>query len=263
MEMSDKLDRAAELLAAVRTAVARLDEIPQALAPQTLAEAYALQERTFERLGGAVAGWKVGATAKAVQELLGVSEPFAAPVREGEIWSSGTTVASGTTTHRQIECEFVFTMDRDFAPRSEPYERAEVVAAIRAIAPAIELIGPRFTKVMPLPPFSVIADCGMNAGLIVGAHASAIDPASLPAHEVVLRVDGAAVARGTGEKVLGDPVNSLVWLIDHARRQNKTVAAGQPISTGTMTGLTALEPGQEAVADFGSLGTVAVTFAAE
>ncbi|MBS0639873.1 MAG: 2-oxopent-4-enoate hydratase, partial [Proteobacteria bacterium] len=82
----------------------------------------------------------------------------------------------------------------------------------------------------------------------------------LPAQPVRLLIDGVLCQEGTGALVLGDPSNVLVWLANALSAQGLAIAAGEFVLTGTMTGLHAPEPGQTAVADFGSLGIVEVVF---
>ena len=99
-----------------------------------------------------------------------------------------------------------------------------------------------------------------RAGIVLGAPCADWRGLDLPGHSVRLAIDGKTVAEGEGRNVLGDPVNALIWLVNHQRRRGVTLAEGAVISTGTTTGLTALAPGQVAVADYGSLGSVSVTF---
>ena len=51
--------------------------------PATRADAYAIQDRMAELIGGKVAGWKVGATVRAVQVFEGHDGPAARPRLRG------------------------------------------------------------------------------------------------------------------------------------------------------------------------------------
>ncbi len=84
----------------------------------------------------------------------------------------------------------------------------------------------------------------------------------LVTHRVRLDVDGKTVAEGTGAAVLGDPLVVLDWAVEHLRNRGIAIEAGQIISTGTTTGIVHLEPGQTAIADFGSFGKVSLTMTA-
>jgi 2-keto-4-pentenoate hydratase len=73
-------------------------------------------------------------------------------------------------------------------------------------------------------------------------------------------VDGKTVVEGTGALVLGHPFKSLVWLVNNAGRLGHTLSKGQVLTTGSMTGIYAVEQGAEAVGDFGRLGKVVARF---
>ena len=65
---------------------------------------------------------------------------------------------------------------------------------------------------------------------------------------------------GKGAAVLDHPVNVLEWFVNKFRTQGVAVAKGQFVLTGMMTGIHTAELGQLAMADFGELGKVEVTF---
>jgi 2-keto-4-pentenoate hydratase len=95
---------------------------------------------------------------------------------------------------------------------------------------------------------------------VLGAAALDWQALDLATHLVRLEIDGERKAEGTGALVLGHPLNVLTWFVNRYTASGRTLSAGQIVSTGTTTGLVALEPGRTAVADFGSLGTVELTF---
>jgi 2-keto-4-pentenoate hydratase len=52
----------------------------------------------------------------------------------------------------------------------------------------------------------------------------------------------------------------LTWLANELSRTGIGLAAGQMISTGTLTGMLAPRPGETYRADFGPLGSVILSF---
>ncbi len=254
---------AARLLAAARRTVTAINSLPEAVAPRSVAEAYATQDALVDVLGSAIVGWKVGATAVAIQQRLGTNEPFAGPLLAGSVFESPGRLNAGAYLHTAIECEFAFRMGRTLPVRAEPYAEAEVADAVCEIIPAIEVVAPSFEQILGGALLDRIADLGVTAGLVHGQATSpqAFPLAKLVAHGVALRIDGAETARGTGDLVLGDPLRSLTWLANHLRQRGRDLSAGAIVSTGSMTGITQLAIGQTAVADFGLLGTVTARFA--
>jgi 2-keto-4-pentenoate hydratase len=230
------------------------------LAPQTLADAYRIQDRFREVWGQPVAGWKVGATTAPVQARFGVTEPFTGPFFADDTYRSPAELAARSFAHLCIETEFAFRFTRPLAPRPSGYTRTEILAAIDAVIPAFELVSPRFDRILFEEPFSAIADCALNGGFVLGRPVAEWSGIDFVAHAVTLMVNGNQIADGTGANVLGHPFAVLDWTVDHLGRRGIGLEAGVIVSTGTVTGLTFLEPGQTAVADFGSLGQVEVTF---
>ena len=105
------------------------------------------------------------------------------------------------------------------------------------------------------------ADEGAFTGLVVGQiFPGDFRDLDLINHEVVCRIDGTEVARGTGFDVLGDPINALVFAVNYLSAHGIGIQRGQLISTGTMTGIQPVLPGQSLESDFGFLGKLSATF---
>ena len=82
----------------------------------------------------------------------------------------------------------------------------------------------------------------------------------LSKHGVRLSVAGKVKAEGSGANVLGDPMNVLDWAVNHLSGRGIAIEPGQLISTGTTTGIAYIAPGETAIADFGTLGSVEIRF---
>ena len=257
--------RAADILLAARRDGRALTGLDEDVRPTTMADGYRIQNRLraawCAATGDRVSGWKVGATAAAVQEKFGVTAPFGGPFFSSTVFASPARLTASDFQHRAIESEFAFRFDKPLLPRAAAYARAEVVAAVDAVVPAIEIVSPRFNDLLFGRAPIAVADCALNGGFVFGAPVTNWRAFALPEHPVTLRVNGAVAAEGNGSAVLGDPVTALVWAVNHLSSQNIAVEAGQIISTGTTTGIVHLVAGDTGVADFGPLGTVEVRFA--
>jgi 2-keto-4-pentenoate hydratase len=91
-----------------------------------------------------------------------------------------------------------------------------------------------------------IADFGLHAALIIGERRP-IDASGLErlgALPVVLRRDGAIVEHGDATAVDGGPLGSVNWLRDDLRSVGRTLEPGELISTGSMTRVPPIAPGQ-------------------
>jgi 2-keto-4-pentenoate hydratase len=259
----DAISRAARLLADARAANRPLALAHHAaeITPSTIDAAYALQRATMALLPGRIGGWKIGATAPAIMQRFGISEPFYGPIYAADVIQNPARVPVTRFAFRLIETEMALRMGRDLPAQATPWTRTEIVEAIDAVVPAFEIISPRFDK-MPFEKIELgIADCGVNGGLVAGTPVTDWRGLDLPRVAARLLVDGVEKGAGTGADALGDPVNVAEWIANTLRVAGIGLERGQLLSTGTMTGIVGIEPGQTAVGDFGSLGRVQLTFA--
>lgn len=254
------VEAAARVLVETRRANGLLAALPDELTPGNVADAYAIQDRVRALWGERLVGWKAGATALAVQQKFALADPFAGPVFAPDHAAGPARLPAARFAHLALESEFAFRLGRTVAPRATPYTRAEVLAAVDALVPAIEIVNPRFETLPFGRGTSAIADCAVNGGLVTGEPITDFRDLDLAAHAVRLAVNGKTRAEGTGALVLGDPVASLVWTLNHLSARGIALEAGHLVSTGTTTGIVYVAPGDTAVADFGTLGTVELTF---
>ena len=260
---------AGELIAARRSGTP-IAAISADCRPETAADGYAVQTAFIAGWGEAVGGWKAGATLKAVQDRFGLAEPFLGPIFAATIMQSPATAKAasfdlkspGANGKRSVavEVEFAFRLGRDLAPRAGGYAEAEVLDAVEALVPAMEIITPRLDPIPGGVPGQALADCGLNGGIVLGEAVRDWRGIDYPAHATKLVIDGKAVVEGTGALVLGHPFKSLVWLANNVGRLGHTLLKGQVLTTGSMTGIYAVEQGAEAVGDFGRLGKVVARF---
>jgi 2-keto-4-pentenoate hydratase len=250
----------AEQILAARAAVTKLAGLPDTLRPTSLAYGYAMQTSAAERWGDQVVGWKVGATSKEIQELFGIGEPIYGRVFAKTTWASPARLKARAFQHLMLETEFSFAFRETLPTRPAPYTRAEVLAAVDAVVPSIEIISPRFQRLTVDRIPQLVADFSANGGAVLGKPCTDWRRLDLAAHAVSLSIDGVQCRAGTGALVLGDPLKVLEWLVETLRAQGLAITQGQFVMTGTMTGLHSPKPGQTAVADFGALGKVEAAF---
>lgn len=225
----------------------------------TVEMAYGVQRRITSLAGMSRLGWKVGVTSEVAQRLLGTEEPATGPLFADHCFDSPAEVAVFAGQDASVESEFAFRFARDLPPREAAYGRAEVVAAIGAVLPAIEVVGCRFEGGFDdLGAVRLIADMTANTAWVRGPEREDWPVAELKGHRLRLDRDGETVADGVGANALGDPLNVLEWTANHLSRQGDGIKAGEVVSTGTCTGVTPVAAGEALIADFGTLGRVEV-----
>ncbi len=223
-------------------------------------QGYALQDAFMGAWDEPIAGWKVGATAPGVQEIYGVDEPFYGPFYGPTTFASPARLNAQDFGHLCIESEFAFRFGSTLAARNSAYGREEILDAVEAVLPAFEIVSPRFDTLLQDRVALAAADCGMNGGFVLGEDCTAWRELDLAAHRVCFTVDGEVKGEGTGANVLGHPFNVLDWLVNALSGRGLDLNAGEVVSTGTCTGFVYIERGQTAVADYGVLGEIEVTF---
>lgn len=202
--------------------------LPPALAPRTVAHAYAIQDETARALGG-VAGWKVGAKSPS-------AEPACAPIAQTLLHRSPRRCEPVELRLRGIEAEFAVRLARDLPLRARPYEAGDVRAAVDSLHAAIELVESRFADPRATDALSMLADCSSNGALVCGAGAGAraVDPARA---RVRLFAGAQCIDDVAGGNPAGDIWRLLAWLANHCVSRGSPLLAGQFVTTGSCTGL--------------------------
>ncbi len=246
----DRLHQAADMLLTARRTLQPIGDLPIEVRPKSLEEAYCVQDVMLEALGQA-GGWKVGAPSPEATPLY-APMPF--------ILAQGVPVATEYRRLRGVEAEIAFLVGKDLPPRSLPYTREEVVAAIASCHPAIELLESALLNPDACDRLTAVADLQSNGGFVAGdpvAGWQTVDFASLGGQ---MNVDGFVRVTG-GKNSAGDDMVRLVhWLANEAQERTGGLRAGQWITTGSWTGKILAETGSIAVARFPHFGEVTVTF---
>ena len=256
----EALRRGAERIVAARAAVTKLDGLPGAERPRTLEDGYQMLRIATERWGDAPVGWKVGATSKEVQARFGIDEPVYGPLFKSTVHASPARLKAAAFQHLLLEAEFAFSFRDGLPLRAKRYDREEVIEAIEAVIPSIEIISPRFKRLSVDHTPQFVADFSGNAATVLGTPLRDWRGLDLAAQGAAMIVGGVKRQKGTGALTLGHPLNVLDWLVAAMRARGQEIRKGDLVMTGTMTGLHAPEPGEPAVADFGALGKVEIVF---
>ena len=222
----------------------------------TLDQAYRVQLGLIARRAAAgerQIGWKVGLTSKAIQQQFGFHEPVFGCILEttpsGHVFAPGDLISPG------FENELCMRLGHDL---SGEITLDQARAAIDVVYPSLEIIETRgpFTEQIAL----ALADNAQQKTVILGAPVPL--PAILETIEARISINGAVVATGTGDAVLGNPLNSVVWLAAKVGQYGRVLKAGEIIMTGSFTRQFPIQPGDSIRADFSGVGAVATSMTA-
>ncbi len=243
-----------------------IDGLPASLRPGSRAEGYAIQARLMAHSKKPLFGWKIAATSIAGQKHLKVDGPMVGRILAERLVPNGSEVDLGSNRMRVAEAEFAFRMGSDLPPRGADYAQPEVLAAIETLHPAIEVPDSRFADFTAVGAPQLIADNACAHLYMLGsAVKSDWRQLDLAAHKVIGSIAGRRGRHlrhdGTGANVLGGPLNAMTWIANELSRIGAGLKAGEIVTTGTCIVPLPLHEGDVALADFGSLGRVSLSFA--
>ncbi|MGI6246146.1 MAG: 2-keto-4-pentenoate hydratase [Pseudochelatococcus sp.] len=244
-QLAGRLDGAA--LAATAT-----PQLPEGAA-LTPAVAYAVQALVVgKRLarGDTRTGIKMGLTSRAKMEQVNVDEVIFGQLTSGMWREEGAPVARGDFIHPRAEPEIAFLLKKPLEGR---VTIPEAVAALEAVAPAVEIIDSRYEN-FRFALGDVIADNSSSAGYVVGGfHPPHTDIANLG---IVLSVNGEARQIGSSAAILGHPLRSLVAAARMVARLGLRLNPGDIVLAGGATAAVPLAAGDHVSTEFQNIGRV-------
>jgi len=248
----DRLYEAAEILLEARRTLQPIDDLPAALRPRTIEEAYYVQDLMLRALG-TVGGWKVGAPTPD-------ATPLFAPMPGENFADTGERIGKGMRRLRGVEAEISFLLGRDLPRRSALYTREDLVPAIASCHPAIELLESGLLNPDAADRLTAIADLQSNGGFIHGEAVNGWQNFDFAAESAELTVDGFVRVTNGKNSAGSDLLRLLLWLANEAQERTGGLLAGQWITTGSWTGKVLAPSGSTVVARFPHFGEVSVRF---
>jgi 2-oxo-3-hexenedioate decarboxylase len=212
----------------------------------------ALLEEERRSRGAAPLGRKIGFTNREIWPLYQVDAPMWA-----HVWSASVLQARGGfarvsltgLSQPRIEPEIAFRLAAPPAASDAP---AAILAACDAYCHTIEIVQSHFRD-WRFALADAAADLACHGRLVVGSwrtiHSAERESlaAALADGEVTLCRNGIAVAQGRGRNALGHPALALGrYLVDALAREASAppLAAGEIVTTGTLTDAFPVAPGQ-------------------
>ncbi len=213
--------------------------------------AYAVQAASVARRlarGEVRVGVKMGFTSRAKMAQMGMKDVIWGRLTSGMLVEEGGSASFARFIRPRAEPEIAFLLRRDLPGRvSEP----EALAAVEAIAPALEIIDSRYVDFkFSLP--EVVADNASSSAFVVGPWG---DP-----HEdfgnlgLVVTIDGATVQVGSSAALLGHPLRSLVAAARLCAGAGEPLRAGSIVMAGGATPAEWFQRGQHVRLEMERLG---------
>ena len=203
-------------------------------------EGYEIQAASIARRlarGEKRIGVKMGFTSRAKMVQMGIDDMIWGRLTDRMIVEDGDAVSLADYVHPRVEPEIAFLLKR---PLAGPVTAAEAMAAVEAVAPAIEIIDSRYRD-FKFSLADVVADNCSSSGVVVGAWRSADrDLANLG---MILEFNGRPRQIGSSAAILGHPVRSLTAAARLSAGAGEPLKAGWIVMAGGATAAEALGAG--------------------
>ena len=229
-------DKAADALHEARLRRTQIAPLAAAVAPRTEAEGAAVQFAMAQRAGAASpAGFKIGATARRMQEYLGLSGPAAGFMAAGNLYRSGATC----TFRRLSPSRCGMRTGRASRPRPSTRSLHAGAGRRRGRRPGRRHRDRRepLRRTGEFGTPTLIADQVFHAAAVLGEPGiqgwHSLDVATLHGR---LIVDGHTRDEGVGADLMGHPLNCLAWLAGSSvAAAFGGLRAGQVVMLGSVT----------------------------
>ncbi len=226
--------------------------------PATMPEAYAIQDRAIALDGRPVAGWKVGKINPPLDAQLGTNR-LAGPIFADQVVGIDTlslpVIADGFAA---AEAEYCVRVARGPAPGRTGLSLDEALELVDAVHIGIEIASSPYADINADGPLVTISDFGNNFGLLIGPEVPGWRDLSFLDLPVESRIDGAVVGEATARAMLDGPIGAVAFLVDCLAARGLSLEPGTWVSSGAVTGVHQIRPGQRFDAKFGKL-TVSCT----
>lgn len=255
----NKIQKLADMLyeaEANRKPIPPLTEMDETL---TIDDAYAIQLANVDRVvkeGHVITGKKIGLTSFGIQQQLGVNEPDYGHLFEAMDCKNGECEID-QLMQAKIEGEIAFILKEDLTGGNVTAE--DVRKATDYVVVAFEIVDSRVAD-WKIKLVDTVSDNASSGRYVLGSKKVKIEDVDLPSVAMTLTKNGEVVGEGKGEAVLGDPAIAVAWLSNKLWSYGVTLKKGEVILSGAFSAAPAAVKGDEFIADFGEMGTVAAKF---
>jgi 2-keto-4-pentenoate hydratase len=257
-------DEVATSFLAARAAAEPLANFP-GMIPESLADAYRVQDLAISRIKDTVGGWKVG------RIFPPQSDQFGSDRLVGPIFSRAIQVVSVARTNigkvfvggfGAAEAELLFRLREPTNHKQVEYSLEDAAQLVDSVHIGIEIASSPLAAINDLGPTVTISDFGNNNGLIIGAEIKDWQDSGCANWPVKMLIDGKEVGVGNASSFPDGPIGSVRFLLALMAKRGIKLPAGAWVSTGAITGVHPVKVGQHVEARFGIDQSITCTIAA-
>jgi len=222
---------------------------------RTASDAYAFQHEVnaqFVARGHKPVGYKLG--------LTGESRHFGAPYPlYGQLFdfmrhADNSEISLSQFVKPLLELELAYQFETDLQP---PFTVERITAAIRQVAPAVELGDMVFANPRALS-WQQLAATGVGARRMIIGTPLTLDGLDLDHTQAEARWNGELYSRGYGRNVMGSQMRALTFLAEQLAVEGQSIKAGDWVLSGAMNRMLPAKVGDYSIS-FGQLGELNFT----
>ena len=234
---------------------------PSARYPEiTFEDAYGISAEVARRqqaAGARLVGYKVGLTSTAMRRSSKIDEPDYGFLYEQFLYHDGAKIQHADFCVPRVELELAFVLREGLDGPNVTI--VDVLNATDYVIPALEIIDTRVDE--PRKIYDTIADNGAGAGLVLGGRPVKPNQVDLRMVPGILSRNADIEETGVSCGVMGHPANGVVWLANKLFQIGESLKPGQILLAGSYVRPIWANVGDTVRADFGELGSIAVSFA--
>jgi 2-keto-4-pentenoate hydratase len=207
-----------------------------ALRAAPLDDAYRIQDALHTVMTqsgrGAIAGWKIALTSKAMQQMTGVDQPAAGAIFSSVVLPSPARIDVGAYHHLGVEFEVAVRLGDALPAGAQPWTRASVADRVAACLPAFELVEDGNADYKQLDAFTLIAQNTWNGGVVLG---TASDWRKVDLETAVTRcwINDRPEGQGKTGDAMGHPFEAVAWLANLLNRRGRRLERDMIVMTGS------------------------------
>lgn len=240
----------AEGLIAARNGGPRLSTGDVAGAVASVSDAYAIQRRVAETIGG-IGAFKTGRRPGQDQIL--------APIFQKDTRGSPAIFTSAEIDRIGVELEVGFLVDRPLPDAGDTDFERRARDCVSAVA-ALEIVDTRLSDIESAPPLLRLADNQLNGGLVVGAPRRDWQEMDLATVRARLSLGTEIVLDGSADVPGGDAFATFCAMARMIGPHCGGLRPGQVVITGSLNGMPFIERGTTVRGWIDGLGEVAANF---
>ena len=256
-DYSAEAQRIAAAFVAARRDARGLGDYPGAM-PVDLTRGYAIQDAAIALSGKAIGGWKVGRANPPVDGVQRLAGP---------IFAEHIVDADGATPSMPIfadgfgaaEAEFLLRIGARPPAGKMHFSRDEAKALIDAVHIGIEVASSPFAGINRHGAPVTVSDFGNNNGLVIGPAIPGWRDEGFESWPVELAINDATVGWGQAAAMLDGTIGAARFLFEALAARGIALEPGQWISSGAVTGVHPVKPGDAIEARFDEKWRVACT----